>query len=218
MTLFFLPGSRSEAFLLEGPTEPDTTPIEKQVEQADPTIGVPTENSVAEAQPANGTEASSAEADVAADADLSSAPSTACQTDPSAAQLIGVDEIRRIIGKNIRKYRNMRGLSQNYVGNYCGFSHQQQQKYENSDNRVPSSTLALIAQALDVSVCVFFEGVDKASGSSGGPELTKDELNLVRHYRALASPKQGHILDLIRAIARSDTSRFQGKARPGSDS
>ena len=62
------------------------------------------------------------------------------------------DPLDQLIGRNIRRYRIRRGLSQAALGDRIGVSFQQVQKYENAANRVPASRLALIASVLKVPI------------------------------------------------------------------
>ena len=61
------------------------------------------------------------------------------------------NELDREIGARLRHIRNVRGLTQEDLGKVVGVSFQQIQKYERGTNRISSSTLVLLARALDVS-------------------------------------------------------------------
>lgn len=60
-------------------------------------------------------------------------------------------ELDREIGARLRHIRNVRRLTQEDIGKVVGVSFQQIQKYERGTNRISSSTLILLARALDVS-------------------------------------------------------------------
>ncbi|MCW2309682.1 helix-turn-helix domain-containing protein [Rhodobium gokarnense] len=64
------------------------------------------------------------------------------------------------VGHNIRKIRNVKGMSQEKLGEHLGVSFQQVQKYEKGTNRVSSSKLVSIARALDTDIATLFDGVE----------------------------------------------------------
>lgn len=74
------------------------------------------------------------------------------------------DAIDVHVGSRIRMQRCFRGLTQSMLGQSVGVTFQQVQKYEKGTNRVGSSRLQAIADALGVSVSFFFEGASGASG------------------------------------------------------
>jgi transcriptional regulator with XRE-family HTH domain len=63
------------------------------------------------------------------------------------------------VGHHIRLARQMRKMTQGQLAELINLTFQQVQKYERGSNRVAVSTLVLIAQALDVPVTYFFEGL-----------------------------------------------------------
>ncbi len=70
-----------------------------------------------------------------------------------------VTDIDIAIGKRLRRRRIQLGLSQHDVASVAGVRFQQIQKYECGSNRIAASRLWLMAQALDISVSFFFEGL-----------------------------------------------------------
>jgi transcriptional regulator with XRE-family HTH domain len=66
-----------------------------------------------------------------------------------------------IVGRNIRHYRMLRGLSQQKLASGIGVTFQQLQKYESGQNRVGAGRLMDIARILKVPVDSFFEGAPK---------------------------------------------------------
>jgi len=70
-----------------------------------------------------------------------------------------VSDIDIAIGKRLRRRRIQLGLSQHDVASVAGVRFQQIQKYECGSNRIAASRLWLMAQALDISVSFFFEGL-----------------------------------------------------------
>jgi transcriptional regulator with XRE-family HTH domain len=66
-------------------------------------------------------------------------------------------EIEKHVGKKIKLFRNMRGLSQSDVAVKLGITFQQFQKYETGKNRIPISRLMKLASIFGVNMTVFFE-------------------------------------------------------------
>jgi len=89
--------------------------------------------------------------------------------------------IDKVVGRNIRTYRLLKGISQTDLGDKVGITFQQIQKYEKGVNRVGSSRLFLIAEALGVPVTDLFEGSQDAPSTahrSSPYELLADPLSL----------------------------------------
>jgi transcriptional regulator with XRE-family HTH domain len=97
------------------------------------------------------------------------------------------------VGKRIRMRRMILGLSQSNLGETCGISFQQVQKYENGSNRVSASRLQQFAKHLDVPVSFFFEGLSsKRSTQNNEPDdfaqqllATQDGIDLTKAFIAI---------------------------------
>ena len=73
------------------------------------------------------------------------------------------------VGRRLRARRKELGISQEKLANVLGISFQQVQKYESGVNRVSASRLWNIAQALEVGVGYFFEGIPKPAERARKP-------------------------------------------------
>jgi transcriptional regulator with XRE-family HTH domain len=73
----------------------------------------------------------------------------------------------RIIGGNVRRIRNQRGISQEKLGEALGLTFQQVQKYEKGTNRIGGSRVTQICKALGCTVVELFTGtvMDGAPGA-----------------------------------------------------
>ena len=91
------------------------------------------------------------------------------------------------------------------LGDRVGVKFQQIQKYETGANRIGASRMWDIAEALEVPVSDFFEGIDGQAPDTGmvrGDPLTdKEALNLVRTYHAIPENQRRHLFDLAFALA-----------------
>ncbi len=73
------------------------------------------------------------------------------------------------VRKRIRQRRNALGMSQETLADALGISYQQAQKYEVGINRVAASRLWDIAEALEVDIGYFFEGIQKMAKRKAKP-------------------------------------------------
>lgn len=76
-----------------------------------------------------------------------------------------VSEIDKIIGGRLKSARQGAKLTQTDLGKFVEASFQQIQKYERGMNRISSAALLQFAQALDVPVMYFFEGLSPSQAA-----------------------------------------------------
>ena len=113
------------------------------------------------------------------------------------------------VGKRIRHRRWMVGMTQQQLAEKVGIKFQQIQKYETGMNRVSASRLWDIAEALEVPVNFFFEGIDdegvdeRVAGSSvpGDIMADKEALELVRSYYAIPENQRRRLFELARVLS-----------------
>ena len=98
--------------------------------------------------------------------------------------------------------RALMGISQAKLGKVLGLSPQQMQKYECGTSSVGAGQLCEVAKALDVPVSFFYDGLNgelfPPASDIGSREdrLTRDELEMLGHYRAVPD----YIRDSIRSL------------------
>ncbi|MBI1263265.1 MAG: helix-turn-helix domain-containing protein [Alphaproteobacteria bacterium] len=118
------------------------------------------------------------------------------------------NEIDHHVGKRIRRRRRLLGLTQQQLAQSVGIRFQQVQKYESGANRVSASRLFEIAEALDVPVQYFYEGLS-GRGESAIPEgdhiaadilSQKETLDLIRAYYRLNERPRRRLLELARSL------------------
>ncbi|MDK8873202.1 helix-turn-helix transcriptional regulator [Paracoccus sp. SSJ] len=108
------------------------------------------------------------------------------------------------VGKRIRHRRWMIGMTQQQLAEKVGIKFQQIQKYETGMNRVSASRLWDIAQAVDVPVSFFFEGLDDGhvhNAVEGDILADKEALQLVRAYYAMPEAQRRQIFELARVLS-----------------
>lgn len=113
------------------------------------------------------------------------------------------------VGKRIRHRRWLVGITQQQLAEAVGIKFQQIQKYETGANRVSASRLWDIADALDVDVSFFFEGLESENvaqedtGESMPADLLADKeaLDLVRSYYAIPENQRRRLFELARVLS-----------------
>jgi transcriptional regulator with XRE-family HTH domain len=79
----------------------------------------------------------------------------------------GAHPVDRHVGQAVRLRRKLLGVSQQALAQRLGLTFQQVQKYETGANRISASALHGIAQALEVPVSAFFDGLPTGSARDG---------------------------------------------------
>ena len=112
------------------------------------------------------------------------------------------------VGKRIRHRRWLVGMTQQQLAERVGIKFQQIQKYETGANRVSASRLWDIANALEVPVSFFFEGIE-AEGAVAEPAAAvpadvmgdKEALDLIRSYYAIPENQRRRLFELARVLS-----------------
>lgn len=113
------------------------------------------------------------------------------------------------VGKRIRHRRWLAGMTQQNLAESVGIKFQQIQKYETGANRVSASRLWDIADALDVNVSFFFEGLEQeadateeVAGNAPADILgDKEALELIRSYYSIPENQRRRLFDLARVLS-----------------
>ena len=113
------------------------------------------------------------------------------------------------VGKRVRHRRWMLGMTQQQLAEKVGIKFQQIQKYETGMNRVSASRLWDIADALDVPVAFFFEGIEETDASAAGRVRAvqgdiladREALELVRSYYAIPENQRRRLFELARVLS-----------------
>ncbi|WP_163847241.1 helix-turn-helix domain-containing protein [Pseudooceanicola aestuarii] len=110
------------------------------------------------------------------------------------------------VGQRIRHRRWLVGMTQQQLAERVGIKFQQIQKYETGANRVSASRLWDIADALDVEVAFFFEGIDEGGkrehlGVPSDLMGDKEALDLIRSYYAIPENQRRHLFELARVLS-----------------
>ena len=100
----------------------------------------------------------------------------------------------------------MLGVTQQQLAEKVGIKFQQIQKYETGMNRISASRLWDIAEAMEVPVAFFFEGIDaEADGAQTGPSADvladREAMELVRSYYAIPEVQRRRLFELARVLS-----------------
>jgi len=130
----------------------------------------------------------------------------------------GPDPIDVHVGKRLRQARLLAGLSQEELGSGIGVSFQAVQKYEQGENRLSASRLFRAARLLDRSVSFFFNDLQGEVQSGTSTVFSRDEIELIRHFRLIASDEvREHLLQVAKRISEveSDSAALNVLHKPG---
>ena len=112
------------------------------------------------------------------------------------------------VGKRIRQRHWLVGMTQQRLAEMVGIKFQQIQKYETGANRVSASRLWDIADALDLDVSFFFEGLksdahaDRPADSMPDDMMgDKEAMELVRSYYAIPENQRRRLFELARVLS-----------------
>ncbi|WP_299782130.1 helix-turn-helix domain-containing protein [uncultured Roseobacter sp.] len=112
------------------------------------------------------------------------------------------------VGKRIRQRRWLVGMTQQKLAECVGIKFQQIQKYETGANRVSASRLWDIADALEVDVAFFFEGLKSDAENTTEHDTIpadmmgdKEAMDLVRSYYAIPENQRRRLFELARVLS-----------------
>lgn len=114
----------------------------------------------------------------------------------------------KVLGAEIRKFRNMAGITQDRIGQKLGITFQQIQKYERGANRISATKLFKLAHILKLDVSHFFslylkhlenpESVE--TNADEHVELTRKDLEMIKAYKALNRDQRNSVKGVVDAI------------------
>lgn len=117
-----------------------------------------------------------------------------------------INKIDIIIGARMRELRIALGMSQSKLADAVGITFQQIQKYERGTNRMGSSRLFQICQALGITVSKLFEDIEKEAGK---PVLIKKErptrrdLEIAKNLTLLNRGNKGVVNEVMKILIDS---------------
>lgn len=91
-----------------------------------------------------------------------------------------VDLVGLTVGRRVRRRRRLLGMTQQALGEVCGVSFQQIQKYESASRRISATVLWRLSRALDVDVNYFFDGLEPKEADVTQAPLARGERPYLR--------------------------------------
>jgi len=113
----------------------------------------------------------------------------------------GPDPIDAHVGARLRARRALLGLTQTALAAKIGVSFQQVQKYERGANRVSASQLWRAAEALQVELTYFFEGLGNSAQGDAHHAVTLRQGRVLRALQAMPEGTQRVFGDLAVVVA-----------------
>ena len=108
------------------------------------------------------------------------------------------------IGARIREQRILLGMSQLQLATIIGVTFQQVQKYEMGINRIGCRILVTIAEALDVGVATFYDGIGARPDEFHQGLRERLLLELARNFVEIRDPSfQDSLCDLARSLSEA---------------
>lgn len=117
------------------------------------------------------------------------------------------------LGKRLRRRRRLLGLTQQQLASAVGVRFQQIQKYECGANRISAARLWELAEALEVPINYFYEGLENEAAADAANDAVKrseqvlarkETLDLVRAYYRLGERPRRRLLDLAKSLDDND--------------
>ena len=123
------------------------------------------------------------------------------------------NDIDVYLGKRLRRRRRLLGLTQQQLASAVGVRFQQIQKYECGANRISAARLWELAEALEVPINYFYEGLEAEAAPDAANDSVKrseqvlarkETLDLVRAYYKLGERPRRRLLDLAKSLDEND--------------
>lgn len=105
------------------------------------------------------------------------------------------------IGARLRLRRTLLGMSQSALGDALGVSFQQVQKYERGTNGLSPAGLLALAEALDVPLSFFLDGLQPGTQAPDDLDPRRSDLELMKVMRRVPAPIAAQLHQLARSIA-----------------
>ncbi|PIE12195.1 MAG: transcriptional regulator [Rhodobacterales bacterium] len=127
-----------------------------------------------------------------------------------------INEVDRLVGQRMKARRKAMGMSQTDLANAAGVRFQQIQKYESGANRVSASRLWAIAEALNVEVVFFFEGIRPVQDQTAETPTPVDTLGFLQDkaavemltmFSTLPQAQKNAVLSIVRSMIDSEAAK-----------
>jgi transcriptional regulator with XRE-family HTH domain len=111
------------------------------------------------------------------------------------------------LGRRLRRRRRLLSLTQQQLATAVGIRFQQIQKYECGANRISAARLWQLAEALEIPISYFYDGLgetqarrDREPEGKGEVMARKETMDLIRAYYQLGERPRRRLLDLAKSL------------------
>lgn len=127
------------------------------------------------------------------------------------------NEVDHHVGHRLRRRRRLMGFTQQSLAESVGVRFQQIQKYECGANRISAARLFELAEALNVPVQYFYDGLSERDHADAeelpefmAPDIMskKETMDLVRAYYSIGEGPRKHLLDLAKSLELREKPRL----------
>ena len=127
------------------------------------------------------------------------------------------NEVDHHVGRRLRRRRRLMGFTQQSLAELVGVRFQQIQKYECGANRISAARLFELAEALNVPVQYFYDGLSERDHADAedlpefmAPDIMskKETMDLVRAYYSIGETPRKHLLDLAKSLELREKPRL----------
>jgi transcriptional regulator with XRE-family HTH domain len=105
-----------------------------------------------------------------------------------------------IIGANLRRIRQARGVTQETLGEAVNITFQQIQKYEKGTNRIGGSRMVQFSRVLNCEICDFFIGLTGDHQSTPLPLFSKAALEVATLVETLPARQKIALRNLVTSL------------------
>jgi transcriptional regulator with XRE-family HTH domain len=116
------------------------------------------------------------------------------------------------LGRRLRRRRRLLSLTQQQLATAVGIRFQQIQKYECGANRISAARLWQLAEALEIPISYFYDGLGEAQArrerepeGKGEVMARKETMDLIRAYYQLGERPRRRLLDLAKSLHNETT-------------
>lgn len=108
-----------------------------------------------------------------------------------------IKEIKENIARNLKYYRDLKGLTQRELAEKLGIKHNTISSWENGTNSIDAAVLMEICDLLGVSLCEMYK---QEKGNSPLPGLSERELSAISLFKKLTDEEQLKFIGRLEAM------------------
>lgn len=118
--------------------------------------------------------------------------------------LRSMNSVDSFIGRRMRQFRWLCGMSHDDLAEHLSVEPEQIKAYERGEARVAAAQLFQIAEAMNVPVTAFFEGMGATPGpgkTGAREDLSAREIQMLSHFQRMSDRQQDAVLSMTQTMA-----------------